>query len=88
MNTLRIVFGLFTSLIEKYPSLGYVGGGVSTGAGFWVLVERATKIGALASVIIGIAVGLVTWRVQRLQERKLKGEPGGGSSGSGGSKST
>lgn len=62
------------SLIEKHPAYGYLGAAVPTSAGFWVLVDRATKLGALLSIGIGIAVGLATWRVQRLQAKRLEAE--------------
>jgi hypothetical protein len=71
---MKVLAGFFIAMIERHPALGYIGAGVSTGSGFWVLVEKATKLGALVSVVIGIAVGLVTYRVQRAQEKKLKRE--------------
>ena len=65
------------TLLERRPSLGYLGASVPTATGFWVLVEQATKLGALCSILIGIAVGVVTLRVQlralRAKESKVRG---------------
>jgi Na+/proline symporter len=61
-------------IIQRYPETGYIGAIVPTGVGFWVWVDKLTKLGALASIAIGIAVGLATWRVQRLQARRLESE--------------
>ena len=62
------------SLIERQPAYGYLGAAVPTASGFWVLVEQATKIGALLSITIGIVVGFTTWRVQRMQARRIEAE--------------
>ncbi len=64
----------FLSIIERHPSAGYLGASVSTATGFWVLVDQITKLGALISIAIGIAVGIATWRVQRQQLAKLEAE--------------
>ena len=65
---------LSASMIEKRPAVGYLGAAVPTASGFWVLIENLTKIGALLSITLGIAVALVTLHVQLLQRRKIKTE--------------
>lgn len=60
-----------TSLIERRPAVGYIGAATPTFAGLWVFIEHATKLGALVSLVIGIAVGLMTWRVQHLNKLKV-----------------
>lgn len=53
------------ALFERHPSLGYLSATVTTSAGFWSLVDAATKLGALLSVLVGLLVGVTTYRVQR-----------------------
>jgi len=74
MKTPISLWSAAVDLIERKPALGYIGAAVPTSTGFWALVEQATKIGALVSVGVGIAVGVVTWRVQRKQLAKLEAE--------------
>ncbi len=57
-------------LIERHPSVGYVGAITPTATGFWALLDGATKLGAFASVTVGLCVGLLTWRVQRLNAQR------------------
>lgn len=71
MNSMKLCL---LTLIEKHPAVGYLGAAVPTSAGFWVLIQQATQLLALVSILIGIAVGLATWRVQRMQARKLEQE--------------
>ncbi len=63
----------FLGLLERHPAAGYVGAMVPTASGFWVLVENAAKLGAFLSICIGLAVGIVTFRVQRKNERIAEG---------------
>jgi heme/copper-type cytochrome/quinol oxidase subunit 4 len=58
------------ALIERRPGVGYVASVVSTSAGFWAFLDKATKFGAFVSVVVGIAVGVVTLRVQLKQLRR------------------
>jgi hypothetical protein len=61
-------------LLDRRPALGYIGALVPTSAGFWAFVESATKVGALLSVIVGIAVGVATLLVQIRHKRRLDAE--------------
>lgn len=61
-------------LIERRPGLGWIGAITPTAAGFWAFVDSATKVGALLSVVIGIAVGVATLRVQITHKRRLDAE--------------
>jgi uncharacterized membrane protein len=65
---------VLNELIERKPSVGYIGAAVPTATGFWAFVEGATKIGAFVSVVVGLVVGITTWQVQRLNKRKALAE--------------
>lgn len=68
------------SAVEKHPALGYTGAGVSVGGGVagMSFIETATKIGGLVSVIVGIAVGIVTLIVQ-IRVLRQRSTPGAAS---------
>jgi hypothetical protein len=70
----RAVTAFFNDLIDRHPGVGYVGAIMPTAAGFLAFVETAYKIGAFVSVVIGIAVGLVTLQVQLKHKRRLEAE--------------
>lgn len=61
-------------IVERYPCAGYLGAAVPTATGFWILIEQLTKLAALVSIGIGIAVGILTWQVKRLQKKKIEAE--------------
>ncbi len=61
-------------VIQAKPAVGYFGAAVPTATGFWVLIETATKIGACVSIMLGIAVAIVTLQVQLLNKKKLNKE--------------
>lgn len=74
MKSLCALCDYMTGLLDKQPGLGYFGAAVPTTTGFWVLIEDLTKLGAFASILIGITVGILTWRVQLKSARKLDEE--------------
>jgi hypothetical protein len=63
----QFIFRIFTEAVERRPAIGYTGSAIGVGgglAGISGIIETATKIGGLLSVLIGIAVGIVTLMVQ------------------------
>jgi hypothetical protein len=71
---MKIALAFVTGLIERHPGFGYIGAGVPVAAGFWTILEGLTKIGAFLSIVVGLIVGLTTWRVQRLNQQKALAE--------------
>ena len=65
----KIAARFFLDLIERKPQVGYLGAVVPTGAGLVAFLPLVTALLGLVSISIGIAVGLVTYRVQRKTER-------------------
>jgi TPP-dependent 2-oxoacid decarboxylase len=54
-----------TSLLERRPSFGYFFAAATSSAGLIGLVDMATKIIGLGSVIVGLVVGCYTLRIQK-----------------------
>lgn len=53
--------------------MGYLAAVTSTGTGFWVLLDKITKVGAFVSIALGITLTLVTLQIQlriRRDQRK------------------
>lgn len=63
-----------SSVLERRPAFGWLFGAASSGSGLWALVEAGTKIGGLVSVLIGIAIGVYTLRIQRRTWKKAQDE--------------
>lgn len=67
------LWATFTSLLERKPALGYYFAAATSSAGLIGIVDMATKLIGLASVIVGLVIGCYTLRIQ-----KRNWEQGGG----------
>lgn len=65
------------NLLSRHPAFGYVFASLTSGTGLLAIMETATKIGAFLTVVLGLLVGYKTYKVQHLQEKKLKKELSG-----------
>jgi len=63
---------IITSTLERHPFLGYISAGFSTGAGVISWIEPATKIVGFVAACVGLAVGVITYRVQAATLRKVR----------------
>lgn len=72
---IRFFASIFAGHLERRPGFGYLYATIPTATGFWALVESATKIIGLGSVVVGLAVGIYTLRIQkRTWEQGKNGE--------------
>ena len=62
---IRFISSILTEHLERKPVFGYFYATIPTATGFWALVESATKLVGLVSVIIGLIVGIYTLRIQK-----------------------
>lgn len=61
----EIVWNSAVSLLERKPAMGYGFAAITSSAGLLGLVDMATKLIGLASVVVGLLVGCYTLRIQK-----------------------
>lgn len=76
MNTLAYmhtaVESLFIDTLERFPRLGYLFASVPTTSAAASILMDVRCVLTYVSLLLGIIVGLYTWRAQYLQIKKLK----------------